>query len=330
LSSPGASPPSASLSNGLYLAVGSSLWGATCAACPAGTAAWVTEPDGEVTGEGTAAEPWVGVTTVHAGAEGPTLTMVATYALGDDHVGVRVIVDPPADNTLPYRLYHVVDALPGGAAGGPAYAWPAAGVPSLLAATGAGGVFQAFTSPSPRWDGYFSGPYDAAFAALRGGGDLGRVLDPDAATDSGLAAQWDLGVVTSRREVSYRVAFGTRAPCADDTACAGPAAHCDPSAGSCFACVTDAHCGPAAPRCDDASRRCRGCAVATQSDDCAAAAAPACDGATGAARKLMSEMAGKNGRRPRLWPMSLERAAACRLHAASRPEASISGTCTSG
>jgi len=274
------SPPSVTLFNSMYLAVGSTVWGATCGPCVAGSNLWTTEPQGEVTGAGVVGDPWVGTTVVRAGEAGPTLTIVTSYAAPDEHIDVRVLIDPAMGNTEPYKFYHVIDTFLGGADQGPAYAHPPEGVPTLVGTT-RGAVFEAFTSPTPAWDDYFSGDYLAAHAALRDGGDLGRRLDLDADTDNGIGAQWNLGVVTSRRELSYRLAFAGRAPCADNSACAAPAPYCDPNVGACYACVTDLHCAGATPRCDVALHRCRGCAVATQSEDCADGAAPACDGAAG-------------------------------------------------
>jgi MYXO-CTERM domain-containing protein len=209
---PTAAPPSARVNNSVYLAIGPALYGATCVECAATAIPWTPVSQTAVTGAGTATDPFRGTTVVRAGVDGPTVTLLTTYALNDDAIVQHITVEIPPGNRDAVKLYHVFDTYLGGYGAAPAYARPLAGTPSVFGVKQRG-TFVVFASPVPMWNDWFSGDYLAGHARVMGGGDLFHTLDADPSTDNAIGAQWNLGGDPGRREVSYRMGFAADAPC---------------------------------------------------------------------------------------------------------------------
>lgn len=209
---PTAAPPSARVNNSVYLAIGSTLYGATCVECAATAIPWTPVSQTAVTGDGTATNPFRGTTVVRAGVDGPTVTLLTTYALRDDAIVQHITVDIPAGTKDAVKLYHVFDTYLGGYGAAPAYARPAVGTPTVFGVKQRG-TFVVFSSPIPMWSDWFSGDFLAGHARVMGGGDLLHTLDPSPSTDNAIGAQWNLGGDPGRREINYRMGFAADAPC---------------------------------------------------------------------------------------------------------------------
>lgn len=244
--------PSARVNNGVFLAVGGRVYGATSSAMPSEVSPWTPISQSAITGVGTASSPWRGVTVVRAGEGGPTVSIETSYALPDDFIAQRVTVDIPDGNTEAVKLYHLFDTNLDGRGQGPARMGPGAAPVSVGAR--ADGAYAAFSAAAPMWDDWFSASSEAAFAHIAAGGDLLRTVDETPCTDNAIAAQWNLGV-TGRQVVAYHMVFTARTPCSTDLECGG-AGYCDPAGGLCVTCVTDAHCGGTTPLCDTLVHAC--------------------------------------------------------------------------
>ncbi len=245
---PATSLPSASVNNGVFIAVGERVYGAASAACGAEVSPWTPISQTGVVGDGNASNPWRGTTVVRAGDDGPVLTIETSYALPDDFISMRVTVEigEGDHDRAPVRLYHVFDTNLDGSGDGPAFMGPGASPRSVGARSN--GAYAAFSSASPVWDDWLSASAATAFSRVASGGDLLRAVDDTPSTDNAIAAQWNLGA-SGRHVVSYHMVFTARTPCSTDAECGG-AGYCDVVGGLCVGCVSDAQCGGATPVCD--------------------------------------------------------------------------------
>ena len=203
-----------SAGDGLDIAVGAAVTGTNAS----GAAAWTPVSQTPVSGLGTAASPWQVTTTVRTSTNF-IVEMTIRYVAPDDTLDLQVLITPPSGNTAFVKYYHYFDSYLSGGDNGAAF-WapnstavpPLAFIPTVLGVTKLVGTvrqYEVFIAGSPMWSKYYSASYSPPYTQMANGGDLTNALDTNEATDNGFGVQWDLGVITTRQTLRYRLSFSS-------------------------------------------------------------------------------------------------------------------------
>ncbi|MDP2305729.1 MAG: MopE-related protein [Pseudomonadota bacterium] len=204
--SPSAAPPSSSNFNTVALAVGSSMYAASCGTCTAvGGTTWTNISQSAVSGSGTSADPYTVRTVVAAGTTGITLTQDIEYVYPEDYFFLTLEVDVPATNTAIIKLAHLVDTYLLGGDAGPAYV--DSSTDPRVVGVFKSSTYEAFVSLGDNWDHYYSAHYNTQFSQIAAGGNLLDTLDYTTTTDNGIGVQWELGALTGPASIRYAIAF---------------------------------------------------------------------------------------------------------------------------
>jgi cysteine-rich repeat protein len=193
------------VNNGFFMAVGAA--GAATVYGPQldidwDAIAWTPVSQSEVTGQGTAEDPYQVVTIVSAG--GFRLAQTVRYVVPNVYFEVRLTLVPPVGNTQDVRIYHWLDTFLNGGDYGPAFSQPASN-PTVVGVA-KGGQYELLIQGNRAWNAYFSGVYYRPGELIELGGSLDNTLDTDPDTDNGIAAQWDIAAPTGPVTWTYRLA----------------------------------------------------------------------------------------------------------------------------
>jgi len=184
-----------------------------------------------ISGAGTAASPWQ-VTTVlrpsNAADNGITVTIVDNYILPQSWFTRRVSLSGMPASGATIKLYQNVDTYLLGGDNGPGFTrtspWNTTGRPDFVGVQKGQQIEALWHEPSsgtPLWDRYFSGTYSYAGGQICNGtntvtnpcttgtGNLTNVIDTNASTDNGMAAQWNVPSGASTFTAEYRVTFAS-------------------------------------------------------------------------------------------------------------------------
>lgn len=181
-----------------------------------------------ISGSGTAASPWQ-VTTVlqpNSTADGAIrVTILDSYIRPQMWLTRRVTLSGLPTSGASVRFYQNIDTYLLGGDNGPGFTrtspWNTTGRPDIVGVV-KGDQFQALwyepSSGTPHWDRYFSGYYQypgrqicrndiTTGTCLTGSGNLSNAIDTNAATDNGIAAQWNVPNGASSLTLEYRLTF---------------------------------------------------------------------------------------------------------------------------
>lgn len=181
-----------------------------------------------INGSGTAASPWQVTTVLRpsvAADNGITVTILDSYIRPQSWLTRRVTISGLPASGAAIKFYQNIDTFLQGGDNGAGFsrtsAWNMSGTPDLVGVI-KGSQFEALwyepSSGTPHWDRYFSGNYTYpgqlicrgainTGACLTGTGDLNNSIDTNAATDNGMAAQWNVPAGASTFTAQYRISF---------------------------------------------------------------------------------------------------------------------------
>jgi uncharacterized repeat protein (TIGR01451 family) len=189
-------------------------------------------------GAGTAASPWQ-VTTVlrpsNAADTGITVTILDSYIRPQAWFTRRVTLTGLPASGADVRFYQNIDTYLQGGDNGPGFTRTSpsntSGVPDFVGVT-KGAQIEALwheaSSGTPIWNHYFTGNYSwpqnlicngtnnatsscTSVSADANAGNLSNLVDANAATDNGMAAQWNVPAGASTFTAEYRVTFAPNA-----------------------------------------------------------------------------------------------------------------------
>jgi hypothetical protein len=169
----------------------------------------------QVSGNGSAATPWVLTTTYHAGFLGADLsaqvTETLTYVNGTTEVTATYVVTNQNDSTTPLllRAYEVADLFVAGNDVGVGYldAGPPRQMGGINEAAGSSGRLVELTP----WSAYQEGRYGDVFAAVADPSQpgLANTTDP-ALLDNGAGVQWNVGSLARQASATFQVRWRFR------------------------------------------------------------------------------------------------------------------------
>jgi outer membrane protein OmpA-like peptidoglycan-associated protein len=214
------------MSNGVYLAVGSNVFGPRHFAIEPQTDAGVvfnefTPVSNTVTpqpdGSGTAISAFRAV----VAGRNYDVTVTYNYTFPNDFVTVNHSVVVPAGNTQSVRLYHALDAYLGGNDEGPSFA--SAGPPTMVGAyRPSANVVEAWRYRTGlAWSGYYAGFYECLFRSAICPGILNNSIGAALAfnnyveptsTDNGFGIMWNLGAQPGTFNTSNDLSFFSYQP----------------------------------------------------------------------------------------------------------------------
>uniref|UniRef100_UPI0026003B86 DUF4347 domain-containing protein n=1 Tax=Sphaerotilus sp. TaxID=2093942 RepID=UPI0026003B86 len=234
----GVTDTSTNLFNGIYLAIGNTVVGASQSATTTGAsgtidANWKSVGAQTLTGLGTEASPYTVTTQVYYDADSSNTYSAATefmvqiqtiYAAPNKYFTENVTVYAPTSNTSVVKYYHTLDTYLAGGDNGPAFSLDpnlainnnTAGDPSFVGVRkGVGTVNESMvgfaeTTGGRQFDHYYSAAYNGAnlyASGINNGGDIVNTWNTNPSTDNGLGIQYTLGAINSATTFSYHVAF---------------------------------------------------------------------------------------------------------------------------
>ncbi|MGO1070681.1 DUF7933 domain-containing protein [Lysobacter sp. CA199] len=185
-------------------------------------------------GTGTAADPWVVTSTLRpslAVDNGIQIEIRDQYIKPQAWFTRRITLTGMPATGASIKFYQFIDTLLNGGDAGPGFSRTSpgntSGRPDIVGVIKSPQFEALWWEPSsgtPNWDRYFSGtfnfPYGLACTGTATGspgtcttnsGNLNNVVDSNAGTDNGLAAQWDIPSGSSTYTVEYRVTFAIAA-----------------------------------------------------------------------------------------------------------------------
>jgi hypothetical protein len=277
-------PPHANNFNGMYIAVGSTMYGANSAVASFAHTTFTVVSQGAITGAGTSASPWQVQTVYSAGTTGVQVTLTTSYVLPQQWLYEEVSLSVPVGNTQTIKYYHLIDTFLGGSDAGPALVSPSTGVPSTVGVSQPG-ILEAFEAPSLPWTHWYSAQYSAMFGQIASGADLLDTVDTNPATDNGIGVEWNLGSAAGTRAFKYKLTFagGAVGGCFTDSQCTA-AQYCDSVTSACKTDLTlgsaiPADHGPCASSAASANATCQSGACSPATNTCAALNGAVCSAA---------------------------------------------------
>lgn len=182
-----------------------------------------------LSGTGTAASPYTTTTVLRPSAaadSGITLTLVDSYIAPQAWFTRRVSLSGMPATGATIKLYQNVDTYLLGGDNGPGFtrttAGNTSGRPDLVGVI-KNNQFEALwwepSSGTPNWDRYFTATYSQAQSLIcngtttttnpctTGSGNLNNSVDTNAATDNGMAAQWNVPAGAASFDAEYRITF---------------------------------------------------------------------------------------------------------------------------
>ncbi|MEH6417123.1 DUF7933 domain-containing protein [Pseudomonas sp. CGJS7] len=187
-----------------------------------------------VSGAGTAASPWVVTSTLQpsiAVDSGIQISIRDEYIKPQAWFTRRVTLSGMPTTGASIKFYQFIDTLLNGGDAGPGFSRTSAGnttgrpdIVGVIKSPQFEALWWEPSSGTPNWDRYFSGTYNFPYGLACTGtatgspgtcttntGNLSNVIDSNASTDNGLAAQWDIPAGSSTFTVEYRVTFAIAA-----------------------------------------------------------------------------------------------------------------------
>jgi hypothetical protein len=198
---------------GVYLWVNGAVWGPE--QVPAGLSVNEYTPvSNTLSGDGSAANPWVVTTVLNAGGTGLTLTQKVTYVNGQDFIRNDFqVCAGGADASTNLHLFHAADLYTQGSDAGYGYYDPATG--SIGGYNSTRDLFQIFT-PITRAthfeeDGYFE-IWDAIGSTSGPGAGFQDTYRPNEFIDNGAGLEWAFDVAPACATISDYLSFTNQAP----------------------------------------------------------------------------------------------------------------------
>ncbi len=183
-----------------------------------------------ISGSGTAASPWQVTTVLRPSTtadQNITVTIVDSYIRPQMWLTRRVTLDGLPTSGTAIKFYQNIDTYLSGGDNGPGFvrtsSWNSTGMPDIVGVI-KGEQFQALwyepSSGTPHWNNYSSEFYQnpgrqicrgdntvSSAQCITGTGNLLNTIDPNASTDNGMAAQWNIPAGASSFVVEYRITF---------------------------------------------------------------------------------------------------------------------------
>ncbi|MBN7136860.1 hypothetical protein A7A76_19140 [Lysobacter enzymogenes] len=230
----GATPTNGTLFNSVYLRVDRGagavrVYNNANNANQAAFALFTQVSQSALTGAGTAASPYQTTTVLRPSntADNAILvTIVDSYVTPQAWFTRRVTLTGMPANGATIKFYQNVDTYLQGGDNGPGFSRTTSGNttgrPDLVGVA-KGSQFEALwwepSSGTPNWDRYFSGSYTfpqwqicngnngQSASCTTAGGNLSNAIDANAATDNGMAAQWNIPAGAASFTAEYRITF---------------------------------------------------------------------------------------------------------------------------